>query len=184
MCSFGAAFTPYYRLVGPYRSPEMEDVVKEELWETITRRGIAGNLFMGVVRLSLLPLPLPPRFLYLSCPLTPVALSSVFPTVPDPNDLLRLSEPVGVPAGVARGAREAALGRVAASLKARRSPEAAVTYSGPWNFIGHCRDLHMPLSSGISGSRGARCSSFRDVPCEGSAARTRIRGCRVVCARA
>lgn len=27
----------------------MRYIVEEELWETITRRGIAGNLFMGVV---------------------------------------------------------------------------------------------------------------------------------------
>ncbi|KAL8276197.1 hypothetical protein RQP46_011409 [Phenoliferia psychrophenolica] len=46
---FGAAFVPYYRLVGPYRAPEMEEIVTGELWETITRRGLLGNLFMGLI---------------------------------------------------------------------------------------------------------------------------------------
>lgn len=50
--SFGAAFGPFYRLTGPFASPdEMSVIVEGELWETITRRGIAGNLFMGVVSL-------------------------------------------------------------------------------------------------------------------------------------
>jgi len=46
---FGAAFTPFYRLVGPFRSPAAPQVIKIELWETITRRGIIGNIFMGLI---------------------------------------------------------------------------------------------------------------------------------------
>jgi dimethylaniline monooxygenase (N-oxide forming) len=47
--SFGAAFVPFYRLVGPYKSDKVPQVIKTELWETITRRGIAGNILMGVI---------------------------------------------------------------------------------------------------------------------------------------
>ncbi|KAI0703545.1 FAD/NAD(P)-binding domain-containing protein [Cytidiella melzeri] len=46
---FGAAFTTFYRLVGPYRSAQAPNIVKTELWETITRRGLLGNLLMGVI---------------------------------------------------------------------------------------------------------------------------------------
>lgn len=46
---FGAAFPSFYRLTGPYKSPKAEGVVKEELWETIRRRGLVGNLAMGVI---------------------------------------------------------------------------------------------------------------------------------------
>lgn len=49
MDRFGAAFTPFYRLTGPYRSPLAPAIVRGELWDTITRRGILGNLFMGVI---------------------------------------------------------------------------------------------------------------------------------------
>lgn len=46
---FGAAFPSFYRLVGPYKSPKAEGVVREELWDTIRRRGLAGNIAMGVI---------------------------------------------------------------------------------------------------------------------------------------
>jgi len=47
---FGAAFTPFYRLFGPFKSPETAvPVIKTEIWETITRRGILGNLIMGLI---------------------------------------------------------------------------------------------------------------------------------------
>ncbi|KAL0947463.1 hypothetical protein HGRIS_013569 [Hohenbuehelia grisea] len=49
---FGAAFTTFYRLVGPFRSPTAAHIVKTEIWETITRRGILGNLFMGVIPMA------------------------------------------------------------------------------------------------------------------------------------
>jgi dimethylaniline monooxygenase (N-oxide forming) len=49
MSSFGAAFPTFYRLVGPYRSPKAEGIVKTELWDTIKRRGVIGNIFMGVI---------------------------------------------------------------------------------------------------------------------------------------
>ena len=47
--SFGAAFTPYYRLLGPYRSALAPSIVRTELWDTITRRGVLGNLSMGII---------------------------------------------------------------------------------------------------------------------------------------
>ena len=47
--SFGAAFTTFYRLSGPYRSASAPQIAKTELWETIVRRGFLGNLFMGVI---------------------------------------------------------------------------------------------------------------------------------------
>ncbi|KAG7088525.1 hypothetical protein E1B28_012508 [Marasmius oreades] len=46
---FGAAFTTFYRLVGPYKTATAPTIVKTELWETITRRGILGNVVMGVI---------------------------------------------------------------------------------------------------------------------------------------
>ncbi|CAA7267885.1 unnamed protein product [Cyclocybe aegerita] len=46
---FGAAFTPFYRLVGPYRSETAPKVIQTEIWETITRRGILGNVLMGLI---------------------------------------------------------------------------------------------------------------------------------------
>lgn len=49
MYSFGAAFPTFYRLVGPYRSEKAEGIVKTELWDTIKRRGVIGNIFMGVI---------------------------------------------------------------------------------------------------------------------------------------
>jgi len=47
--TFGAAFTTFYRLFGPFVSPIAPTVIKTELWETITRRGLLGNLIMGVI---------------------------------------------------------------------------------------------------------------------------------------
>ncbi|THH23153.1 hypothetical protein EUX98_g8029 [Antrodiella citrinella] len=46
---FGAAFTPFYRLVGPFKTYNVVHTVRTELWETITRRGVGGNLLMGVI---------------------------------------------------------------------------------------------------------------------------------------
>jgi len=46
---FGAAFTTFYRLTGPYRSSLAPKIAGTELWETITRRGILGNLLMGLI---------------------------------------------------------------------------------------------------------------------------------------
>lgn len=48
-CSFGAAFPTFYRLVGPYRSSKAREIVETELWDTIKRRGVIGNIFMGVI---------------------------------------------------------------------------------------------------------------------------------------
>lgn len=47
--SFGAAFTPFYRLVGPFQSKVAPQIIKTELWETITRRGVVGNIVMGLI---------------------------------------------------------------------------------------------------------------------------------------
>ncbi|KAI0059100.1 FAD/NAD-P-binding domain-containing protein [Artomyces pyxidatus] len=46
---FGAAFTCFYRLVGPFKSDRVVPTIKTELWDTITRRGILGNLIMGLI---------------------------------------------------------------------------------------------------------------------------------------
>ncbi|KAL1715056.1 hypothetical protein EV715DRAFT_208317 [Schizophyllum commune] len=46
---FGAAFTSFYRLVGPYKSATAAVTIKTEIWDTITRRGLLGNLFMGLI---------------------------------------------------------------------------------------------------------------------------------------
>ncbi|KAG0660848.1 hypothetical protein C6P46_004403 [Rhodotorula mucilaginosa] len=46
---FSAAFTSHYRLLGPFKSDKAPEVVKTEIWETVTRRGLLGNLFMGVI---------------------------------------------------------------------------------------------------------------------------------------
>lgn len=48
----GAAFVSFYRLEGPFKSAEMDEIVTTELWETITRRGLIGNIFMGIVSSS------------------------------------------------------------------------------------------------------------------------------------
>lgn len=50
--SFGAAFTSFYRLVGPFRSDAAPRVIKTEIWDTITRRGFMGNLMMGVIPMA------------------------------------------------------------------------------------------------------------------------------------
>ncbi|KAF1940608.1 dimethylaniline monooxygenase [Clathrospora elynae] len=46
---FGASFVTFYRLVGPFKSDAAPGIAKTELAETITRRGVLGNLFFGVI---------------------------------------------------------------------------------------------------------------------------------------
>ncbi|GAA6004683.1 hypothetical protein JCM10207_000980 [Rhodosporidiobolus poonsookiae] len=46
---FSAAFTSHYRLLGPFRSPTAPEVVRTEIWDTVKRRGLLGNLFMGLI---------------------------------------------------------------------------------------------------------------------------------------
>ncbi|KAK0225213.1 hypothetical protein EDD85DRAFT_856929 [Armillaria nabsnona] len=46
---FGAAFTTFYRLVGPYKYASAPEVIRTEIWDTITRRGVLGNVIMGVI---------------------------------------------------------------------------------------------------------------------------------------
>ncbi|KAL7422609.1 hypothetical protein Q5752_003257 [Cryptotrichosporon argae] len=49
---FGAAFPTFYRLTGPYRSDAAREIVCTELWDTIRRRGVIGNIFMGVIPMA------------------------------------------------------------------------------------------------------------------------------------
>ncbi|PSN61072.1 dimethylaniline monooxygenase [Corynespora cassiicola Philippines] len=46
---FGASFVTFYRLIGPFRSDQAPHIARTELAETITRRGLLGNLFFGVI---------------------------------------------------------------------------------------------------------------------------------------
>ena len=46
---FGASFVSFYRLLGPFRSADAPEVAKVELMRTIRRRGVAGNLFFGLI---------------------------------------------------------------------------------------------------------------------------------------
>jgi dimethylaniline monooxygenase (N-oxide forming) len=46
---FGAAFTSFYRLTGPFKDPAMKGIVQGELKETVMRRGLVGNFFFGLV---------------------------------------------------------------------------------------------------------------------------------------
>ncbi|KAF2493291.1 dimethylaniline monooxygenase [Lophium mytilinum] len=46
---FGASFVTFYRLVGPFESPEAPHIAVTELAETILRRGKIGNLLFGVI---------------------------------------------------------------------------------------------------------------------------------------
>lgn len=48
-CMPNRAFPTHYRLVGPWRDPDAHHIVRTEILETITRRGIGGNLMMGVI---------------------------------------------------------------------------------------------------------------------------------------
>ncbi|WWC71229.1 uncharacterized protein I206_105182 [Kwoniella pini CBS 10737] len=49
---FGAAFPTFYRLIGPFKSEKAKGIVETELWETIQRRGLLGNIFMGVIPMA------------------------------------------------------------------------------------------------------------------------------------
>ncbi|GAA5958149.1 hypothetical protein JCM3765_002830 [Sporobolomyces pararoseus] len=51
---FSAAFTPHYRLCpsSPFYSEEMVEVEKTEIWDTIKRRGVLGNITMGVIPMA------------------------------------------------------------------------------------------------------------------------------------
>lgn len=69
---FSAAFTSHYRLVGPFKSDKAPEVVRTEIWDTVTRRGLLvchpssrsavarelirtvmqGNIFMGVIPMA------------------------------------------------------------------------------------------------------------------------------------
>ncbi|KAJ1026308.1 hypothetical protein NDA16_002395 [Ustilago loliicola] len=46
---FGAAFPTFYRLLGPYKHPDAKRIVETEIWDTIKRRGVVGNLMMGLI---------------------------------------------------------------------------------------------------------------------------------------
>lgn len=47
--AMGASFNTFFRLVGPYAFPEAGEIMRGELWETVTRRGVLGNVVMGLV---------------------------------------------------------------------------------------------------------------------------------------
>ncbi|WRT68738.1 uncharacterized protein IL334_005718 [Kwoniella shivajii] len=49
---FGAAFPTFFRLTGPFKSDKAKRIVETELWETIQRRGLLGNIFMGVIPMA------------------------------------------------------------------------------------------------------------------------------------
>ncbi|UZJ55800.1 hypothetical protein CBS101457_005120 [Exobasidium rhododendri] len=49
---FSAAFPTHYRLTGPWEDPKAVGIIKTEILETITRRGIGGNLMMGVIPMA------------------------------------------------------------------------------------------------------------------------------------
>ncbi|PWN48556.1 FAD/NAD(P)-binding domain-containing protein [Violaceomyces palustris] len=49
---FGAAFPTFYRLVGPYEHPQAAEISRTELYDTIKRRGVIGNLMMGVIPMA------------------------------------------------------------------------------------------------------------------------------------
>ena len=42
----------FYRLVGPFESADAPRIAVTELAETITRRGVAGNLLFGVIPMA------------------------------------------------------------------------------------------------------------------------------------
>jgi dimethylaniline monooxygenase (N-oxide forming) len=46
---FSASFTSHYRLLpsSPFYSEEMVEVERTEIWDTIRRRGVIGNIWMG-----------------------------------------------------------------------------------------------------------------------------------------
>ncbi|GAA6063837.1 hypothetical protein JCM10212_003999 [Sporobolomyces blumeae] len=48
---FSASFTSHYRLLpsSPFYSSKMVRVERTEIWDTIKRRGIVGNVFMGLI---------------------------------------------------------------------------------------------------------------------------------------
>ncbi|PWN40042.1 FAD/NAD-P-binding domain-containing protein [Ceraceosorus guamensis] len=46
---FAAAFPTLYRLEGPWKSSTAPQICRTEILETITRRGVGGNLMMGVI---------------------------------------------------------------------------------------------------------------------------------------
>jgi dimethylaniline monooxygenase (N-oxide forming) len=46
---FGAAFTPLYRLVGPFKSGVAPGIARTEIFDTIRRRGVTGNLAFGII---------------------------------------------------------------------------------------------------------------------------------------
>ncbi|KAF2841817.1 dimethylaniline monooxygenase [Patellaria atrata CBS 101060] len=46
---FGASFVTFYRLTGPFESPDAPKVASSELAETIIRRGIIGNILFGLI---------------------------------------------------------------------------------------------------------------------------------------
>ncbi|SOV01869.1 related to flavin-containing monooxygenase [Ustilago sp. UG-2017a] len=46
---FGAAFLPFYGLCGPYKHKDAKRIVETEIYDTIRRSGVVGNLIMGLI---------------------------------------------------------------------------------------------------------------------------------------
>ena len=49
---FGAAFPTFYRLMGPYEHRDAPRITRTELFETIKRRGLVGNITFGVIAIT------------------------------------------------------------------------------------------------------------------------------------
>ena len=47
--AMSASFNTCFRLVGPYAWDGAADVMRGEIWETVTRRGAIGNIVMGAL---------------------------------------------------------------------------------------------------------------------------------------
>jgi len=61
--ALGANLNTKFRLIGPWQLSEAEDIMREELWETITRRGgFFGELFPFLIRI--LPLNALPSLMF------------------------------------------------------------------------------------------------------------------------
>lgn len=43
---FAAAFPTLYRLEGPFKDEGADEIVRTEIWDTVKRRGVIGNIMM------------------------------------------------------------------------------------------------------------------------------------------
>eukprot|EP01051_Picozoa_sp_SAG22_P001358 SAG22_NODE_52_length_24288_cov_15.594568_26_plen_149_part_00 len=47
--TMGQAYTPFFRLTGPFADPAQLEIASGELWQTVVRRGVASNLMFLVI---------------------------------------------------------------------------------------------------------------------------------------